>query len=102
MRPDKILSRSKRPSEEFRLSWDFVNDVEAGDSGSAFEVKAFDASNADTDVSTTFLQNASRSDKVVSVQVQAGTADHDYDVRFQLTTAGGDVFQRIVRIRVGA
>ena len=101
MRPDKILSRYKRPTEEFRLAWDFVNDVEQSDAGSSFEVKAYDSADG-SDVSTTLLQDATRVGNVVEVQVQAGTDGHDYDIRFQLATTQGDVFQRVVQVRVGA
>lgn len=101
METDKILSRYKRPSEEFRMAWDFVNDVESGDTASGFEVKAFDVADS-SDVSGTLLQNAVRVGNVVDVQVQAGTDGHDYYVRFQLTTSGGDVFQRVVLMRVKA
>lgn len=101
MRPDKPLARSKRPTEEFRLAWDFVNDVEQSDSGSAFDVKAYDVADG-SDVSAAFLQDATRLTNVVEVQVQAGTDGHDYDVRFQLTTTQGDIFQRVVRVQVRA
>jgi hypothetical protein len=97
------LTRRKRPSEEFRLQWDFVNDVEASDSRSAFEVKAFDVADG-SDVSATFLQSPGfvGAGPAVLVQIQAGTAEHDYDVRFQLSTTQGDVFQRVVRVGVKA
>jgi len=101
MRPDKILSRPKRPTEEFRLGWDFVNDVESTDSGSAAAVKAYDVLD-NTDVSATFLQDQTLVGNVVEIQVQAGTDGHDYDVRFQLSTTQGDVFQRVVRVSVRA
>lgn len=101
MRPDKILSRPKRPTEEFRLAWDFVNDLEQGDAGASSDVKAFDVADG-SDVSATFLQGPALIGNVVSVQVQAGTDGHEYDVRFQLTTTAGDVFQRVVRVRVSA
>jgi hypothetical protein len=103
MRPDVMLSRSKRTSEEFRLQWDFVNDIEATDTRSAFEVKAFDVASG-SDVSVTFLQGATwvGTGPVIGVQIQAGTEGHDYDVRFQLTTTQGDIFQRVVRVGVKA
>jgi hypothetical protein len=99
MKPDKILSRTKRPSEEFRLGWDFVNDVENSDSGASLLVKAYDVADG-SDVSATFLQDPTLVGNVGEVQIQAGTDEHDYDVRFQLTTTQGDVFQRVVRIGV--
>jgi hypothetical protein len=101
MRPDKTLSRPKRPAEEFRLQWDFVNDIEQTDTRSAFEVKAFDVVD-NSDVSATFLQAAAwvGAGPIIGVQVQAGTDDHEYDVRFQLATTQGDVFQRVVRVSV--
>lgn len=104
MRPDVHLARPKRPTEEFRVSWDFVNDVADGDSYSAFEVKAFDVLDG-SDVSVSLLQGAGRvgvTGAVIGVQIQAGTDGHDYDVRFQLTTTQGDVFQRVVRVAVRA
>jgi len=103
MRPDKTLSRPKRPAEEFRLQWDFINDIEQTDTRSAFEVKAFDVVD-NSDVSATVLQGAAwvGAGPIIAVQVQAGTDAHDYDVRFQLTTTQGDVFQRVVRVGVRA
>ena len=101
MKPDKVLSRYKRPSEEFRLTWDFLNDVEDGDTATTYSCKAFDADSG-VEVTSTFLQAAGRSGNLVSVQVQAGTADHDYLVLFQLGTASGNVFQRVVRVPVRA
>jgi len=101
LRIDKALSWPKRPIEEFRIAWDFTNDLEVGDSANAFEVKAFDAAD-ESDVSATFLQGASRTGNVVSVQVQGGTDAHAYLVRFQLGTTAGDLFQRVVRVGVNA
>src|SRR3972149_664935 len=102
MKVDKLLTRQKRPAEEFRLSWDFVNDVEATDSYSAHAITASDVASG-ADVSATFLQNPIRvgsTGAVLGVQVQAGADGHDYDVLFQLTTTQGDVFQRVVRVSV--
>jgi len=104
MRPDKILSRAKRPTEEFRLAWDFVNDVEASDSYASHTITATDVSTG-VDATATFLQSPGRigiTGAILGVQVQAGTVDHDYDVLFALTTTQGDVFQRIFRVQVRA
>ena len=104
MRPDRALSRSKRPGEEFRLSWDFVNDVEASDSYASHVITATDVQ-AGTDVSATFLQAAARvgaSGAVLGVQVQGGSDGHDYDVLFALLTVQGDRFERVVRVSVRA
>jgi hypothetical protein len=104
MKVDRGLARSKRPGEEFRLSWDFVNDVEATDSYSAHAITAVDVASG-ANVSATFLQNPVRigsSGAVLGVQVQAGTDGKDYDVTFQLTTTQGDVFERVVRVSVRA
>ena len=101
MRPDRILSRPKRPAEEFRLGWDFVNDVEQSDAGATAVVKAYDVVD-NSDVSSTFLQDPILVGNISEVQVQAGTDGHDYDVRFQLSTTQGDVFQRVVRVAVRA
>ena len=104
MKVDKILARTKRPGEEYRLSWDFVNDVEATDSYAAHSIKAFDVASG-SEVTATFLQSPGRigsTGAVLGVQVQAGTDGHDYDVLFQLTTTQGDVFQRVIRVSVKA
>lgn len=104
MKVDKVLTRAKRPGEEFRLSWDFVNDVEATDSYNAHAITAVDVASG-VDVTTTVLQSPVRigaTGAVLGVQVQAGTDGHDYDVLFQLTTTQGDVFQRVVRVSVRA
>lgn len=104
MRPDKMLPRAKRPTEEFRLSWDFVNDLEAADSYASHAITASVVSTG-ADVTGTFLQGAQRvgsTGAILAVQVQAGTDGLDYDVLFQLTTSQGDVFQRIVRVQVRA
>ena len=104
MKPDRSLSRTKRPGEEFRLSWDFVNDVEASDSYSAHAITATEVQ-AGTDVSATFLQSPVRigtTGAILGVQVQAGSDGKDYDVLFALTTTQGDVFQRVIRVGVRA
>jgi hypothetical protein len=104
MRPDKTLSRPKRPTEEFRISWDFVNDVEVSDSYSAHAISASEVA-AGTDVTATFLQSPIRigvTGAVLGVQVQGGTDGTDYDVLFALTTTQGDIFKRIVRVLVRA
>ena len=104
MRPDKTLSRPKRPTEEFRLSWDFVNDVEASDSYASHVITASEVV-AGTDVTATFLQSPVRigaTGAVLGVQVQAGMDGTDYDVLFALTTTQGDIFKRIVRVLVRA
>ena len=105
MRPDRLLSRAKRPIEEFRLSWDFgVNDLEASDSYASHTITALDVATG-ADVSATFLQSPTRigtTGAVLGVQVQAGTDGHDYDVLFVLTTTQGDVFARVFRVGVRA
>ena len=104
MRPDKQLSRAKRPTEEFRLAWDFVNDVEASDSYASHTITATEVQ-AGTDVTATFLQSPGRigvTGAVLGVQVQAGTDGKDYDVLFALLTTQGDRFERIVRVPVRA
>lgn len=104
MKPDKTLSRSKRPTEEFRLSWDFVNDVEASDSYASHTITATVVSTG-ADATGIFLQSPIRiglTGAVLGVQVQAGTDGLDYDVLFALTTTQGDVFQRVVRVAVRA
>ena len=103
MRPDKILSRPKRPAEEFRLQWDFANDIEATDTRSAFAVTAKDVADG-SDVSATFIQGAGwiGAGPVVGAQVQAGIDLHDYDVTFELSSTQGDKWQRVVRVSVRA
>ena len=104
MRPDRALSRSKRPGEEFRLSWDFVNDVEASDSYASHAITATEVQ-AGTDVTATFLQSPTRigtTGAILGVQVQAGSDGKEYDVTFALTTTQGDVFQRAIRVAVRA
>jgi len=103
-RPDKQLSRSKRPTEEFRLSWDFVNDVEASDSYASHTITATEVQ-AGTDVTATFLQSPTRVGAigaVLGVQVQGGTDGKEYDVLFALVTTQGDRFERSVRVAVRA
>ena len=99
MFPDVLLSRTKRPNEEFRLAWDFQNDLESGDSISAYEVKAFDASD-NSDQTSTMIQGPSQSGTIIKAQVQAGTDAHDYWVRFEATSSQGDKWQRVVRLMV--
>jgi len=103
-RPDKQLARAKRPLEEFRLSWDFVNDVEASDSYASHTISATVVSTG-ADVTGTFLQSPTRigaTGAVLGVQVQAGTDGLDYDVLFRLVTTQGDAFERVVRVAVRA
>lgn len=104
MRADKNLPRPKRPTEEFPVGWDFVNDVKAGDSYSAHTITAFDVATS-ADVSATFLQGATRvgtSGAILAVQIQGGTDGHDYDVLFALFTTQGDRFDRVIRVAVRA
>lgn len=96
---DVALARHKRPTEEFRLVWDFVNDVETGDSVAAQAVAAFDAADG-SDVTTTLIENPELVGNTIRAQVQAGTAGHDYLVRFQATSSQGDKWQRVVKVRV--
>lgn len=104
MRPDKTLSRAKRPTEEFRLSWDFVNDVEATDSYASHTITATVVSTG-ADVTATFLQSPGRigtTGAILGVQVQGGTDGLDYHVLFRLLTTQGDAFERVVRVAVRA
>ena len=104
MRPDKTLARAKRPTEEFRLAWDFVNDLEATDSYASHTITATEVQ-AGTDVTVTFLQSPGRigiTGAVLGVQVQGGTDGKDYDVLFVLLTTQGDRFERVVRVQVRA
>jgi hypothetical protein len=100
MHVDAVLSRRKRPNEEFRISWDFTNDLEPGDPLAQQLVTAKDS--AGVDVSGTFLQGAAITGTKIVVQAQGGSDGKDYFVTFKATTAGGDVFERVVRIRVRA
>jgi hypothetical protein len=99
MFPDAILSRAKRPSEEFRLGWDFVDDIEAGDTLLAQEVKCLKASDG-SDVTATMIESPSLDGTTVLAQVQGGTAGETYHVRFQATSTAGDKWQRVVSLRV--
>jgi len=104
MRPDWTVSKAKRPGEEFRISYNFANDVEVSDSYASHVITATDVQ-AGTDVSATFLQGPTRigsTGAILGVQVQGGADGKDYDVLFQLTTTQGDVFQRVVRVSVRA
>lgn len=101
MLPDATLARPKRPSEEFRLGWNFVNDLESGDTIATYAVKAFDAADG-SDVSATLIENPEISGTTVRAQVQGGTALHDYLIRFQAASSQGDIWQRIVKVAVRA
>jgi hypothetical protein len=99
--PDATLPRPKRVNEEFGISWDFVNDMAAADTVATISITAKQVDTG-ADVTGTFLQGATFSGKVLSVQVQGGTAGKDYDVTFRNNTTGGDVFERVVRVQVRA
>lgn len=98
---DRTVGRPKRPSEEWRVSWDFVDDIEIGDTPSTQQVSAIQVDTG-SDVSATFLQGAGITGTVIKVQVQGGTDGKDYLVTFQLTTTQGDVFRRTVLVQVRA
>jgi hypothetical protein len=110
-RPDNRLARAKRPTEEFRLSWDFVNDAEASDSYVSHTITATVVSTG-ADATGIFLQSPTRLPDFVDpdgrlhitlgVQVQGGTDGLDYDVTFRLVTTQGDAFERVVRVAVRA
>jgi hypothetical protein len=97
--PDVTLSRYKRVAEEFRIAWDFVNDLETGDTIPTAAVTAVRTDTGAT-VAAFLEQPALIVGAVVSIQVQGGTAGLDYDVTFSITTTQGDVFERVVRVRV--
>ncbi len=101
MLADISLTRFKRPDEEFRISWDFSNDLETGDTLAAQQVKAYEEV-AGTDVTSTLIENAEIVSNAIRAQVQAGSDGKDYLIRFQATSTQGDKWQRIVRVRVRA
>lgn len=102
--PDVWLGRDKRPTEQFVVEWDFIDDVAVGDTvldvggGSS----SITATQVDTgaDVSSTLLQGATRSGNKLRAQVQVGTAGKDYHVSFKAKTTNGDLFDRVVGVRV--
>jgi hypothetical protein len=98
MAADATLSRAKRPIEEFRVSWDFANDLESGDSVTGQLVTAVDSDG--TNVSASFLQSPAISGAKIVVQIQGGTDGKDYTVTFKATTTQGDVFERTLLVRV--
>lgn len=83
------------------MGWDFVNDLEIGDSVAMATVTA---KRLDTgaDVSSAFLQGKTVESRLVHVQVQGGEDGVDYDVEFLASTADGDVFERHVKVQVRA
>jgi hypothetical protein len=100
MATDGAVSRRKKTNEEFRISWDFVNDLEAGDSIATQAVTARDSDGVD--VTGTFLQSPAIQGTKIVVQVQGGVSGKDYTVAFKATTTQGDVFDRTVLVQVRA
>lgn len=100
MATDSTLERRKKPIEEFRVSWDFANDLEVGDTIASQAITAKDSSGAD--VSGSFLQSPAVAGTKLTVQVQGGTPGKDYTVTFKATTTQGDIFERTLLIEVRA
>jgi hypothetical protein len=103
--PDRWVGRDKRPIEEFVVEWDFVDDVAAGDT--VLDVgggnSSVTATRADTGASeASFIEGAVRSDTKLRAQVQGGLANVDYLVSFKAKTQNGDLFERVVGVRVRA
>jgi hypothetical protein len=103
--PDRWVGRDKRPIEEFVVQWDFVDDISAGDtvsalggSGSAITAKRMDTGADDAG----FLESPTLDGTKLRVQVQGGDDKVDYHVTFKAKTANGDVFSRVVGVRVRA
>jgi len=100
MTADSILARDLRPEEEFRVSWDYVNDLAAGDTITGQSVTAV---NSDAvNVTATFLQSPLIAGTTISVQIQAGVDKKDYLVTFKATTANADVFVRTLLVKCRA
>jgi hypothetical protein len=101
VRPDKTIGRPKTPAEQFRIAWNFVDDLAAGDTVLSQTITAIKVSDA-SDASATFLDTPLVASPEVSVTVKAGSAGEDYDVVIRATTATGEVFERVIRVPVRA
>lgn len=97
--PDASMERDKRPDEEYRVQWDFANDLETGDSLSAQAVTIADVTTG-ADMTATMLQSPAIDGTKVVVQIQAGTPGKKYDVTFRATSAAGDKWTRVLRFGV--
>jgi hypothetical protein len=93
------LPRTKTPTEKFRFTMDFKNDVKSGDTASAHSVTA---KRLDTgaDATTEMISAVVRLLNVVETSVQAGTDGVDYEVKFALDTTQGDHFEAYVIVPV--
>lgn len=101
MTPDATLPRDKRPTEEFRLSWDFVNDLETGDTLTGGTTTCAEAVSG-TDTTSTMLEANAVSGTLLVVPVKAGSAGKLYDLTFVGTSAAGDSWKRVLRFGVVA
>jgi hypothetical protein len=88
----------KTPAEDFDYTFDFVDEIPAGEAINAQAVTATDS--AGTDASSTVVGTVSTSGTNVTAHLQAGTDWEDYFVLFNADTDGGDSFQKLLELRV--
>jgi hypothetical protein len=96
--PDFPTTRAKRVAEKYRLSIDFVDLIEDGDTPETAAAAVYDEDGADVSVAMLAASQLVGT-KIVSV-VQAGVPGCLYSLVATLTTNEGDIFQGVASIGV--
>lgn len=95
------ISEVKNPGEVKSFGVDFTNGLDVGDSPATQEVKVYEAT-TDTDTSSTMLVPAStsRDGNIVTAKFQAGEDGTKYNLRYALTTTGGETLYHFLVLKV--
>lgn len=93
------FERGKRPSEEFQIGVNFEPDMLGGDSPLSHTVTA-EEYDSGTDVTGTFLENATLDGYLSYVTITGGTSKTKYRVIFEVLTAAGNRYEHSVIVQV--
>jgi hypothetical protein len=94
------LSRKKRPSEKVQVSIDFTNDLGQGDTVSGQAVTCYDQADPATDLTSTMIENATRTANVVLATVKNGVAGKSYLVKMVATSSAGFTYESDIAVDV--
>lgn len=96
-----VIVEVKNPGEVKNFSVDFTNGLDVGDSISSQEIKVYE-SGTGTDVTSTIYVTGSvgKVGNVISARFQNGTDGKKYNLRYSVTTVGGETLYHFLILRV--